>query len=75
MATAKPKQERFPGTGASSDAIQRQERVMAAVEELHAAMLLTLEGMPAGEGWGGGIDFGKKIKGDHIQVTVQLGKG
>jgi hypothetical protein len=72
---AKPVQERLPGTGAPDRAIERQKRVVAAIEELHDALLETLEGMPSGDGWGGGIDFGKKIKGDHVQVRITLGKG
>jgi hypothetical protein len=71
----KPKQERLPGTGAPADAVQRQERVKEALEELHAALLVTIEGMPTGDGMNASLNLGRKVKGDHIQVTVQLGKG
>ena len=70
-----PKAERLPGMpGPAQDSVERQERFIAALQEIHDCLAWMMEGMPVGNGRHNTFTHGEKIKGDYIQITFQPGK-
>jgi hypothetical protein len=67
----KPKTDLLLGfPGPPRETLARHERLQSAFEELHAAALPLLDEARSEEG-SASITLSRRIKGDHIQVTMQ----
>lgn len=64
----------LPGMpGPTEDVIQQRQKIEEAIEQLHDALLPSLDALPAGDEAQGSISIRLRIKGDNITVTLKPG--
>ncbi|MFB3924194.1 MAG: hypothetical protein ACE145_20930 [Terriglobia bacterium] len=70
---AAEKSEKLPGMpGPTQQRIEQREKIQAAIQAIHDALLPSLEALPVGD-VKGAISIRMKIRGDTVTVTLKPG--